>query len=220
MVGAFILGRETAGTVHESAQPLSGTAPAATASALQGPSSLGATSSSPGPAVTASPQPYRGPLAPLTIDRASASCTAPSAGVAHKHRVSYAAGNVLDTNPRTVWRCNARVVGQQLVLTLPRRSEVVLVGLVPGYATTSPGSGRNRYVQDNPITRVSWTFDDGTQVLQTLSVDEQNGSLRGMRIVPVITRTVTLKILAVAKGTQSATMISTVRVGVSALGSN
>lgn len=211
MVGSFILGRITAGAVSEPRSPQAGTAPGASASASQGPPSSGpAPSESPTAAPT--PEVYRGPMAPLRIKSARADCTAPAGRDARNRRVSYAVRNVFDKNPRSAWRCNGRAVGTNLVLRLPRTSEVVLVALVPG--------AKNRYARHNRITRVAWIFDDGTRVVQTMSGSRKDRSLRKLPIPAVRTRTVTLRILAVARGPKNATMISTVRLDEAAPGAD
>jgi hypothetical protein len=119
--------------------------------------------------------------------------------------VSYAPGNVLDNLLATAWLCTGSGVGQRLTITLTTTSDVVRVGLVPGYAKS------DRYPQNNRITRVAWVFDDGTRVVQSLRDSRTNRSLRTLRIEPVRTRTVVLQILAVARGTKDNTAISALR---------
>jgi hypothetical protein len=212
LVAAFAIGRLSSDTVTHKAAP--GPGPAATASATQGtPSATPSPSATP----TSSPKPratvYRGAVAPLRIDKARAGCTAPSGRDARGRPVSYAVRNVLDKDHTTAWRCPGKAIGKRLVLNLPQRARVVEVGLVPGYAKTDPATGRNRYAENNRITKVAWIFDDGTRVVQTMSGSSKNRTLRTMRIKPVRARSVTLKILAVAGGSRNTTMISTVRLG-------
>jgi hypothetical protein len=219
MVGAFLLGRATAGTVSEPARPQTGTGPGAAASASQGPSTA-SVSPSASPSATPRPRVYRGPLAPLRISRARTGCTASPGRDGRNKVVTYAVRNVLDKDHRTAWRCPGKAIGRRIVLTLRHRSEVVLVGLVPGYAKIDPATGDDRYAQNNRITKVAWIFDDGTRVVQRMSGSRKDRSLRTMRIVPEMTRTVTLRILAVATGPRHTTTISTVRVAVAARGSD
>jgi hypothetical protein len=225
MVGSFILGRVTAGTVSEPGRLRVGTVPGAVASASEGPQS-GATGAAPSVSASVVPTPsptattFVGPLAPLRIERARTGCTAPAGRDSKNTPVSYTVRNVLDQDPRSAWRCRGSAIGRRIVLTLPRRSEVVLVGLIPGYARTDRVTGTDLYAQNNRITEVAWTFDDGTRVVQTMSGSRKDRTMRRLRIPPELTRTVTLRILAVARGPQNTTMISTVRVGVAARGSD
>lgn len=151
------------------------------------------------------PGPYRGAVSRLAGARADATCAAPADRDARGRRVSYAPGNVLDNLLATAWLCTGSGVGQRLTITLTTTSDVVRVGLVPGYAKS------DRYPQNNRITRVAWVFDDGTRVVQSLRDSRTNRSLRTLRIEPVRTRTVVLQILAVARGTKDNTAISALR---------
>ncbi|MGI9157163.1 MAG: hypothetical protein ACR2FG_11060 [Marmoricola sp.] len=116
--------------------------------------------------------------------------------------------NVLDRDPHTAWVCNGRATGQQLVLTLPRHSEVVTVGLMQGYG------------KHNMITKVAWIFDNGTRVFQTLSGRADHHPLQQLRIVPMSTDSVKLRILGTVRGPRNVTSIGTVRLNVSARGSD
>lgn len=151
------------------------------------------------------PGPYRGAVSRLAGARADATCAAPADRDARGRRVSYAPGNVLDNLLATAWLCKGPGVGQRLTITLTTTSDVVRVGLVPGYAKS------DRYPQNNRITRVAWVFDDGTRVVQSLGDSRTNRSLRTLRIEPVRTRRVVLQILALARGTKDNTAISALR---------
>ncbi len=120
--------------------------------------------------------------------------------------MSYAPGNVLDDLLATAWLCKGSGVGQRLTITLARTSDVVRVGLVPGYAKS------DRYPQNNRITRVAWVFDDGTRVVQSLRRLQdgplpcaRSGSSRCARA------RVVLQILALARGAKDNTAISAMR---------
>ena len=151
------------------------------------------------------PGPYRGAVSRLVSARADATCAAPADRDARGRRVSYAPGNVLDGLLATAWLCKGSGVGQRLTITLTTTSDVVRVGLVPGYAKS------DRYPQNNRITRVAWVFDDGTRVVQSLRDSRTDRSLRTLRIEPVRTRRVVLQILALARGTRDNTAISAPR---------
>lgn len=205
--GSFVLGRLSVGRVDvpdvTAGAPPGGRAPAGAAPVVYagavetGLAGLQAAMEPPGP--------YRGALSRLVGARADATCAAPADRDARGRRVSYAPGNVLDNRLATAWLCKGSGVGQRLTITLTTTSDVVRVGLVPGYAKS------DRYPQNNRITRVAWVFDDGTRVVQSLRDSRTNRSLRTLRIEPVRTRTVVLQILALARGTRDNTAISAVR---------
>ena len=87
-------------------------------------------------------------------------------------------------------------MGQTLTLTLAEPAEIGEVGLVPGYAKTDPRSGADRYAENNRITRVRWTFSDGSSVVQELDGSATNRSLQSIRIPPVDSDTVSVEVLA------------------------
>jgi hypothetical protein len=119
--------------------------------------------------------------------------------------VSYAPRNVLDGVAATAWLCRGSAVGERLTITLATASDVVGVGILPGYAKT------DRYPRNNRVTKVAWVFDDGTRVVQSLGDSRTDRSLRTLRIEPVRTRTVVLEILALARGAKNNTAISAIR---------
>ncbi len=213
VAGSFVLGRLSVGRVDVPGVP-AGAAPAAPAPpAVQSPAS--AAPQAPVRAIETGlaglqaamepPGPYRGAVARLSGLRAGATCTAPADRDSRGRRVSYAPGNVLDGVAATAWLCQGSGVGQRLTITLPVTTDVVRLGLVPGYAKS------DRYPKNNRVTRVAWVFDDGTRVVQTMDGSKKNRSLRTLRIDPVRTRTVVLQILGVARGAKNNTAISAVR---------
>ena len=84
------------------------------------------------------------------------------------------------------------------------------VGLVPGYAKTDPASGVDRYAENNRITKVRWTLDDGVQVIQRLDPDPSSRAMQVLRVPRTTTDTVVLEILAVQRGQRATTAISTI----------
>lgn len=207
VAGSFVLGRLSVGRVDvpnvtagapPGGRASAGAAPVVYAGAVEtGLAGLQAAMEPPGP--------YRGAVSRLVGARADATCAAPADRDARGRRVSYAPGNVLDGLLATAWLCKGSGVGHRLTITLARTSDVVRVGLVPGYAKS------DRYPQNNRITRVAWVFDDGTRVVQSLRDSRTNRSLRTLRIEPVRTRTVVLQILALARGAKDNTAISAIR---------
>jgi hypothetical protein len=206
--GSFVLGRLSVGRVDVPDVTTAGAPPGGRASAGAAPVVLAGAVETGLAGLAAAmepPGPYRGAVSRLAGARADATCSAPADRDARGRRVGYAPGNVLDNLLATAWLCKGSAVGQRLTITLTTTSDVVRVGLVPGYAKS------DRYPQNNRITRVAWVFDDGTRVVQSLGDSRTNRSLRTLRIEPVRTRTVELRILALARGTKDNTAISAVR---------
>ena len=73
-----------------------------------------------------------------------------------------------DGDLTTAWRCNGDGVGQKMQLNLSDTVRIGELGIVPGYAKTDPRSGADRYAQNNRLTKVRWSFPDGTSVVQKL----------------------------------------------------
>lgn len=82
--------------------------------------------------------------------------------------VSYGPENLTDGDPSTCWRMEGDGAGQVLTFNLSERAAVGSLGLVNGYAKTDPRTGEDRYRQERRVLRVTWLFDDGQQVQQTL----------------------------------------------------
>ena len=207
LAGTFVVGRLSVGRVDVPGVP-AGAPPAVRASVSAAPvrpTNAVVTGLAGLQAAMEPPGPYRGPVARLSGARADATCVAPADRDGRGRRVSYAPGNVLDGQTNTAWLCKGSGVGQRLTITLPTTTDVVRVGLVPGYAKL------DRYPQNNRITRVAWVFDDGTRVVQTMSGSKSDRSLRTLRIDPVTTRTVVLEIRGLVRGAKNNTATSAVR---------
>jgi hypothetical protein len=69
----------------------------------------------------------------------------------------------------TAWRCNGDGIGQVVTFEFPAGATIVEVGLVNGYAKVDPASGAKRYGEYRRITKVTWTFADGTNFQQSLN---------------------------------------------------
>jgi hypothetical protein len=155
--------------------------------------------------------PWSGRVRRTVIGSASVGCVAEPGVDAGGRRVGYAAGNVLDDAARTAWRCDGDGRGVTLRLTLPRRTTIAAVGLVPGYAKTDPVNGVDRYAQNRRIARVRWTFDGGTWVEQTLDTRPTVRRVQTMRVPPVRTRHVRLTIEDSVPAPRDTVAVSTVR---------
>ncbi|HET6653169.1 MAG TPA: hypothetical protein VFH10_11055 [Nocardioides sp.] len=156
---------------------------------------------------------YQGVTDQAVVGGASASCEAPASVDAAGNQIAYPPTNVYDGDMTTAWRCNGRGVGQSLTLTLAEAGRIGEVGLVPGYAKTDPRSGVDRYAENNRLTRVRWTFADGTSVVQGVDGAEANRSLQTMRIPVTESDTVVLEVLASTPGPRNTMAVSEVRVG-------
>ncbi len=144
--------------------------------------------------------------------KATASCTSPPGKDAAGDKVSYAATNLTDGVADTTWRCDGTAVGEKITLTLPDKTAIGEVGLIPGYAKTDPTSKADRYAQNNRVTQVRWTIGD-TVVEQKLDGSAKDRSLRLLRVPKTDTDEVELEILAVEKGPRNTTAISEVQLG-------
>jgi hypothetical protein len=156
---------------------------------------------------------YQGAVEVAPIGGATGSCQAPSSVDAAGNEIGYPPTSAYDGDLTTAWRCNGTGVGQTLALTFAEPVVVGELALVPGYAKTDPRSGVDRYAENNRITRVRWTFPDGTSVVQKLDGAPTNRSLQAMRIKPVQADSVTMEVLASVRGPRNTIAVSEVQVG-------
>jgi hypothetical protein len=157
--------------------------------------------------------PYQGPLTPVAIGGADASCTSEDGVDAAGNPTSYDVSNVYDGKKPTAWRCDGNGVGETVTLQLPGKTTIGQVGLIAGYAKTDPQDGSDRYAENNRITRVRWTFDDGTSLTQDLDGSAQNRSMQTKRIPPTSASSVTIEILDSTRGPRNTVAISGVELG-------
>ena len=208
--GALVL----IGSAYFLGRMVSGTSPEADATPKPSPSARETTQASadptPTPETSATPaaSAWKGEVAPVAISGVKAGCTSRPGVDSSGARVTYAAKNTIDGDTATAWRCDGRAVGKKLTISVPAGTRLAEVGLIPGYAKTDAKSGANRYAENNRITRVRWILSDGSEVVQAMSADPKDRSLRTMRIPPTETGSVTLEIVDVAKGKRNTTMIS------------
>jgi hypothetical protein len=107
-------------------------------------------------------------VASLTPTQVKVGCQAPQTTDDAGHPVSYAPEQMSDGNMNTAWRCNGDGVGQVVTFEFPAGATIVEVGLVNGYAKVDPASGAKRYGEYRRITKVTWTFANGTAFQQSL----------------------------------------------------
>jgi Zn-dependent protease with chaperone function len=136
------------------------------------------------------------PVELVSTARAAASATAPDSVDDAGDPVGYAAGNLLDGDPSTAWRCLGGGQGEVVTVRLPATVRVTQVGLIPGYAKTDPTSGRSRFEENRRIREVRWRFSDGTTVGQRFRDQPTMQRIA----VDVTTRSVMIEIVATAPG--------------------
>ncbi|MEP6526757.1 MAG: hypothetical protein ABJA86_06295 [Nocardioidaceae bacterium] len=154
--------------------------------------------------------PYAGALAPVHVVNTSATCVASPGVDGGGNTVTYRAGNMLDDDPTTAWRCDGDGRGVTLSLLLGDPTTIVAVGLIPGYAKTDPYDHIDRYAENRRISKVRWTFGGGNWIEQTLSTDPKSRRLQTLRIPKVTSDRVTLEILDSVPGSRDTVAISAV----------
>jgi hypothetical protein len=141
-----------------------------------------------------------------------ASCQSDTSRDAAGNPTAYEPANAHDEDLSTAWRCDGSGVGQRFTVQVPAGTVVGEVGLVPGYAKTDPATGVDRYAENNRITRVRWTFDDGSTFVQRMSGSADDRRLRTRRVPATETGQVVVEILASEPGPRDTVAISEIRV--------
>ena len=132
--------------------------------------------------------PHSGQVATLTPSQVTVGCQAPQSTDGAGAPVVYVPEQMSDGKMNTAWRCNGNGVGQVVTFGFPAETTIAEVGLVNGYAKVDPASGTQRYGEYRRITKVTWTFADGTsfqqslndgvETVQKLSIPPQSGGQR------------------------------------------
>jgi hypothetical protein len=107
-------------------------------------------------------------VASLTPTQVKVGCLAPQTTDGAGSPVYYVPEQMLDGRMDTAWRCNGDGVGQVVTFEFPAGTTIVEVGLVNGYAKVDPATGAKRYGEYRRITKVTWTFANGTSFQQSL----------------------------------------------------
>lgn len=115
--------------------------------------------------------------------------TAPASVDSDGAPVTFVAGNMLDADPRTSWRVAGDASGSVITFTFDHPVTLTQVGLINGYAKTDPP--HDWYAGNRRVTDVTWSFDDGTEVAQTLDTTR---SVQTIDVDSVETTTVELHI--------------------------
>lgn len=110
--------------------------------------------------------------------------------------VRYEARQMTDGVPQTCWRMPGDGTGAVIEFRLREATTITRVGLINGYAKVVADGLRqvDWYPQNRRIASVEWLFDDGTSMIQDL---EMRPRMQVVRVDPVTTRTVRLRILGV-----------------------
>lgn len=102
-----------------------------------------------------------------------ADCSAPNGVDAAGVTQTYEPAKAFDGSLETAWRCSGDATGRTLLVTFATPVQLTSVGLVPGYDKVDSTDGSDRFVQSRKITRVRWTFDDGSFVESTPNGDRR-----------------------------------------------
>jgi hypothetical protein len=111
--------------------------------------------------------------------------------------VRYDSDQMFDGDPSTAWRMPGDGTDALLTIRLAEPTQVRRVGLVNGYAKedVDPGGRTVRwYPRNRRITRVTWSFDDGSIVKQRL---RQRPTMQTVRVDREVTRTIRLRLVDV-----------------------
>lgn len=108
--------------------------------------------------------------------------------------VRYPVANMLDDDPATAYRIAGDGTGAEIIFTLDDDATITSVGMINGYAKTD--GDVDWYRSNRKIQRVVWSFDDGTEIEQTL---RRTTDLQVLPVDGVTTRTVRLRLLDVSK---------------------
>lgn len=152
---------------------------------------------SPTTSTDAASGPYQGEVVPLPVSAVTADCAAADRHDDAGQVVHYGPEGSVDDDPATAWRCPGSGKGKSLFFEFPEGSRIAELGVVNGYVKRDPKSQKDRYGEYRRITRVTWTFPDGTNYEQQL-VDGRK-ELQSLRIPPTQSNRVTLTIESVTK---------------------
>lgn len=156
---------------------------------------------------------YQGRVETVPINAAEASCIAPASVDAAGNEVTYEPALSHDGDLTTAWRCPGAGGGETITFQLSRELQVAELGLVPGYAKTDPRSGADRYAENNRLTKVRWTFPNGTTIEQELDGSPDNRDLQTIRFRPVLANEVVLEVLTSTPGSRNTIAVSEIVVG-------
>jgi hypothetical protein len=91
--------------------------------------------------------------------------------------ITYGAENLVDGKAETAWRVPGFGTGEAITITLAAKSKIQVVGLSNGYTKVDATSGEDQYDKGRRILSVTWIFDGGLNVNQSLEDDDRNVQL-------------------------------------------
>jgi hypothetical protein len=138
--------------------------------------------------------------APAAIVGATASCTSGPGVDSAGNRFTYEAGNAVDGQPDTAWRCDHDGVGASLLLTFNQPAVISWIGVVPGFAKIDPYDGTDRYLQGRKVSTARFVFDDGTYVEANFDTRSTPRGTQVVRFAPTTTAHVDMVVLASVPG--------------------
>jgi hypothetical protein len=106
--------------------------------------------------------------------------------------ITYEAAHMVDGDPETTWRATGYYQNEYITITLPAPTQIQVVGLTNGYTKIDATSGRDRYKDGRRIRSVTWTFDGGNSVTQSL--EDNVREIQYKKIDPVQAQTIRLRI--------------------------
>lgn len=160
----------------------------------------------------------RPPTASLVGVGVSATCVAPDSVDSAGNRTTYPAGNAVDGDLTTAWRCRGDGTGEALTVSFPAPVTLSAVGLVPGLAKTDPQSRIDRYAQNRRISAVRLAFDGGQVIEASLDTSSTNRRMQWTSVGPVTTSTLTITILSSQPGTAQGEFPANETVAISEVG--
>jgi hypothetical protein len=149
-----------------------------------------------------------------TTAKITAARTAPPGQDDQNQPVTYGTDNLADGDLSTAWRAPGYYNGETITFELAEPSRIQILGLTNGYTKRDPASRADRYDEGRRILSVTWTFDNGRSVQQTL--DDGVRTVQRIKIDPIQAKTVTLTVdqtTTPGKFTSDFTAISEVLLG-------
>ena len=161
-----------------------GSAASTTSSTITG-STAAPTTTTVAPPSTTAPTP-----APLAVTDVAVPDTGADGMDGCSQPTSYAAANLIDGATDSAWRMPGDATGASITFHLDGSHRVRGLAVLPGYAKVDPCDGADRWSENRRPVAVTWSFDDGSEVAQSL---EDSATVQEI-VVDATTTTVSLRI--------------------------
>jgi hypothetical protein len=99
---------------------------------------------------------------PVVVASAAATCVAEPSVDSRGNPITFDPVNVIDENPDTAWRCPGAARNVGILLTLAEPTDLTFVGAVPGYLSTDPYLGTDRWTQNRRVLVARWACLSGS----------------------------------------------------------